>query len=81
MSDTDLVDSTSLKLVPGVDRGADVGQLHEHDVAERVLRVVGDADADLAVLEPGPLVVLRVAQVVGHVHARTLYPPSTSRRG
>ena len=29
---------------PAIDLGADIGQLHEHDVAEAVLREVGDAD-------------------------------------
>ena len=39
-------------------------------VAERVLRVVRDADAHSTIVQTGPLMVLGVAQIVGHVHAR-----------
>ena len=42
------------------------GQGH---VAELVLRVVGDPDASLAVLEPDPLVIRGVPEVVGDLHA------------
>ena len=56
--------------------------LHEDDVAERVLGVVRDADphplpraaSGAAVLDAGPLVILRVAEVVGHVHPLELSP-------
>ena len=43
-SETDLVDSISATLAPATIVEADVGQLHEHDVAEAVLGEVGDAD-------------------------------------
>ena len=42
----------------GLDRRSRPRGADEDDVAERVLGVVGDADADPAALEPGPLVVL-----------------------
>ena len=51
MSDTDLVDSTSLNDSPAFTAAPTRGHLHEHDVAERVLRVVGDADADALALD------------------------------
>src|SRR5207244_7061445 len=47
-----------------VERGADLGELHEHDVAQLALRVVGDAHAESAVAQVADvLVVLGVAQV------------------
>ena len=70
MSDTDLVDSTSLNDSPAFTVAPSVGHLHVHDVAERVLRVVSDADADTITLDLHPFVVGRVAQILGHVHGR-----------
>ena len=43
-SETAFTDSTVPKLLPCCDLRADFRQLDEDDVAERVLRVVGDAD-------------------------------------
>jgi hypothetical protein len=41
------------------------GRLDEHEVAERLLRVIGDADRDRAVaLEPRPLVAFQEAKIV-----------------
>src|SRR4051812_28898510 len=71
------------------DRVAERRQLHEHDVTERVLGIVGEPNAHLgAVPSADPLVVGRVAQLLGHVHevppyrttaplviGRTLTPP------
>ena len=68
MSDTDLVDSTSLIDAAASTAAPDLGQVDEHDVTERVLGVVGDADRDLAVLDADPLVVGGVAEVVGDLH-------------
>ena len=46
--------------------GADIGDVHVDDVAERILRVVGDADAQSPVtLVPHPFMLRRVPQVVG----------------
>ena len=53
MSETDLVLSTSPSVAPLDDRVADRRELHEDDVAERVLGVVGDADAHPAAV-PSP---------------------------
>ncbi len=78
MSDTDLVDSTSLIDAAASTRGPHLGQVDEHHVAERVLGVVGDPDADVAALDTDPLVVGGVAEVVGDLHrARRLQEPST----
>src|SRR4029079_17152307 len=52
----------------GVHVGADVGKIHVHDIAERVLREVGDADAHDAALWSDPLVLLRVPNVVRVLH-------------
>ena len=79
MSETDLVDSTSLNARAGLDACAHLGQLDEHDVAQGVLRVVGDADAHPAVLEPDPFVVRRVPQVVGDVHGADVTAIRTRR--
>src|SRR5690606_1600734 len=47
----------------GAENRADIRQLHEHHIAERDLRVVGDADRDGAVLfHAGPFVAARVFQ-------------------
>src|SRR5690606_26150290 len=54
----------------GLDRATDLGDVDEHDVTERVLRVVGDAEAEPTVLDADPLVIGRVPEVVGHVHPR-----------
>ena len=56
----------------GGDATAGLGRLDEHEVAERLLGVVGDADRDGAVgLEARPLVGLEEAQVGGNVaHGR-----------
>src|SRR5207302_1780033 len=43
---------------------ADVGKLREHDVGQRLLRVIRDADAGAVPLDLDPLVVLRVTQVL-----------------
>src|SRR5829696_5864393 len=53
--------------------GADGGQLHEDHVAQGVLGVVRDPHAHPAVLEPRPLVVLRVPQAFGDVHGPADY--------
>ena len=79
MSDTDLVDSTSLIAPPASTVAPDLGQLDEHDVAERVLGVVGDADPHLAVLDADPLVVGGVPQVLGDVHGRADLPEPSTR--
>ena len=66
MSETLLVDSTSPHGSPAVTVAPTVGQRHEDDVAERVLRVVGDAEADAALRgDVDPLVLAGVAQVLG----------------
>ena len=50
------------------DGGPDLGKFDEHDVSERVLGVVGDADRHGIAVAPAPLMVRGVAQVVGDVH-------------
>ena len=54
----------------GLHRGTSGRHLDVHDVAERVLRVVGDADAGARTLDLDPFVVGRVAEVLRHVHGR-----------
>ena len=51
--------------VPGRDSGAGLGQGHVDDVAELVLGIVGDADAQDAVALPNPLVLCGVLEVLG----------------
>jgi hypothetical protein len=43
----------------------DVRQLHEDDVAELSGRVIRDADRRLVAVDPDPLMVFRVAQILG----------------
>ena len=62
MSLTDLVLSTSLNVSPAVTVRRRRG-LHEDDVAERVLGVVGDADAGAGAVDGDPLVITGVEQV------------------
>jgi hypothetical protein len=50
------------------DRRADRRKVHVDHVAERVLRVVGDPDAREGTLDPYPLVLLRVSEIVRNVH-------------
>ena len=51
-------------------RGADLGQLDEHDVAQLIGREARDADRRARTLLADPLVLLGVGQVVGVGHAR-----------
>ncbi len=55
----------------GDDVEADIGKLHEHDVAQAVLGEIGDADAGHAGIQAHPLVLAAVAKILGNVH-----PPS-----
>ena len=57
---------------------SDVGQLHVHDVTECVLRVVGDPDPRTTVLDTDPLVLARVAKVLGKLHRPSLLVPATN---
>src|SRR5262249_30941528 len=59
------------------DREADDGQIHVDDVAECVLRVVGDADPRPPVGGRDPLVLGAVAQLVGKLHRALLTPKSS----
>ena len=54
----------------GVDLRTDVGQRHEHDVTERVLRVVGDAERRRRAVDADPLMVLAVAKLRRDLHGR-----------
>src|SRR4051812_3406916 len=54
--------------LPRLQLRADAGQLHVHDVAELLLRVVGDADLAAVAFELDPLVVFRVLQTGGVRH-------------
>ena len=65
--------STSPNDSPAVDGGADRRDLHEHDVAEGVLGVVGDADPDHVPVPADPLVVARVPELLGNVHGPQPY--------
>ena len=67
---TDLVLSTSPKLSPAATAGADRGHLHVHHVAQRILRVVGDADACTGAVDGHPLVIAAVAEVLRNLHGR-----------
>ena len=50
-------------------------------VAELLLRVVGDADRDGAVIfDANPLVLLRVLYVIRELHLRTLFSAPSARR-
>jgi hypothetical protein len=61
-----LTDSTTAHAVAHGDLVADVRQFHVDEVAEQALRVVGDADGDLAVaFDAGPLVGLEELEVAG----------------
>ena len=73
MSLTDFVLSTSLNESPAATVGARLGHLDEHDVAERVLGVLGDPDRDGVAVWPDPLVIGRVAEFGGNVHQRQPY--------
>src|SRR5687767_4061914 len=54
-----------------------LGQLDEHDVAQLILREVRDADRGNVALGPHPLMLLRVAKVVGDVaHVVLLLSPA-----
>ena len=70
--------STSPNASPAVDVGADGRDLDEHDVAEGVLGVVGDADPDDVPVAADPLVVGRVPELLGDVHGPQ---PYRNRRG
>jgi hypothetical protein len=50
---------------------ARLGQLEEDDVAELVLRIVGDADPAAVTVDTDPLVILGVAELCG-VHVERL---------
>ena len=47
-------------------------QLHVHDVAERILRIVGDSDASMVTFQPNPLVVSRVTKIFRDSHPHRL---------
>src|SRR5262249_13213057 len=55
------------ELVAALEPRADGGELHLGDLAELLLCVGGDSDADPLALEARPLVFLRVEQIVGYV--------------
>ena len=80
MSDTDFVDSISVMLAPAIDVGADVGELHEHDVAQAVLREVGDPDRRGVAVDAHPLVLRAVPQLVRNVSWRRMLSTLTRRR-
>jgi hypothetical protein len=53
---------------------AHFGQVDVHDISERVLREVGDPDANATALDPRPLVLLRVPNIFRELHASSLDP-------
>ena len=68
-SETALTDSTSAYGSSFVIVAPTCGRIEEHDLAERVLRVPGDAEGGGVAVDPGPVVlgvVLEVVGVVGH---------------
>src|SRR5688572_3927420 len=56
------------------DRAAGFRELDEHDVAELILREVGDADLSDVARDADPLVVFCVLQVSGIRHEGTYWP-------
>ena len=71
-SETALTDSTVPNSSSALYDVPDLGQLEVDDLAQLLLRVVGDADrADLSV-DPDPLVAAGVVQVFG-IHAGTSF--------
>ena len=71
-----IVQSVSLgylaERIAGSHGAADRGNRHVDDVAESILRVVGDADAHPAAGDGYPLVVAGVRKLFGNLHAATL---------
>src|SRR5699024_5221917 len=66
----------------GFHPGTDLRKVHVHDVAERILREVGDADPDTLPLDPGPLVFLGVPKLLwelhGHASSSSVESPARS---
>ena len=67
-SDTALTDSTEPNVLPLVISVPGLGQFDEDDVAERFLRMVGDADGCVLAVGLNPLVFFRVFEIgwIGH---------------
>ena len=64
MSETALTDSTEPSVPPCVDGRPDLRQIDIHDVAELMLRMIGDADGSDVAFNRDPLVFLRVPKIV-----------------
>ena len=67
-SETAFTDSTCQRLLPALISAPDFGQLHKNDVAERILRVAGDADGRVVAIGFDPLMLFGVFAIgwIGH---------------
>ena len=68
MSETDFVDSTSLKASLAATLRPVLWHFEEHNIAEGVLGIVSETDANKAVFDAHPLVVFGVSEFVGMIH-------------